>query len=435
MRETAALRRRILSRRANLVVVGQGHAGLSLACAAADAGFRVTAMDPDEARIGDLRRGVLSVPGVSEHAFRAGVASERITFSSDLDSIEEGDVVAICVPVPIRDHALDISFLEEICRRVGRHLRPGHLVILESTVHPGAADDCARPALETSGLSARHDFLLACSPDRIDPGNEEHGLQNTPRIVGGITREATGVAALFYGQLIDKVVQVSSCRAAEMAKLLESSFRHVNVGLVNEMAVLCNDQGIDVWEVVEAAATKPFGFMAFHPGPGVGGHSIPSDQALGGSDQGDGSSHALRLSEQAHSINSEMPKYVASRIEDTLREKGREVRGARILALGVTYKPDVADMAESPGLKVLIHLKHGGARVSFHDPYVSEVMMNGDLIGRSQLTERAVEAADCIAILAPHRAYDLDWIARHARLIFDAQNAFGPDRRPNVVRL
>jgi nucleotide sugar dehydrogenase len=296
---------------------------------------------------------------------------------------------------------------------------------VESTVYPGATDDLVRPALELSGLSASHDFLLAYSPERIDPGNEEHGLQNTPRIVGGITREATGVAALFYGQFVDKVVQVSSCRVAEMAKFLENTFRHVNVGLVNEMAVLCNEQGIDVWEVVEAAATKPFGFMSFHPGPGVGGHGIPGDQAPGD----------LRLVEQAHSVNSEMPEYVASRIEHALRAKGREVRGARILALGVTYRPDVGDTFESPALKVLNLLRGRGANVSYHDPYVPEVMLNGGLIGRSPLTERSVEAADCVVILTPHKAYDLDWIARHSSLVFDVRNAYGPDRRPNVVRL
>ena len=425
MKETAALRRRILSRRATLAVVGQGHAGLSLACVAADAGFAVRAIDPDEARIRDLRRGVLSVPGVSEHTFRAGVTSERITFSSDLELVQDSELVAICVPVPIRDQSPDLRYLQEVCRNVGRNLHPGQLVIVESTVDPGATEDLARPALEASGLSASHDFLLAHSPERIDPGNEEHGLQNTPRIVGGITREATGVAALFYGQFVDKVVQVSSCRTAEMAKLLESTFRQVNVGLANEMAVLCNEQGVDVWEVVDAAASKPFGFMSFHPGPGVGGHGIPGDQAPSG----------LRLVEQARSVNSEMPEYVASRIEHALREKGRELTGARILALGVTYKPDVGDTLESPALKVLNHLTRSGAKVSYHDPYVPEVSLNGDILGRSQLTEGSVEAADCLAILTPHKAYDLDWIARHAWLVFDAHNAYGPDRRPNVVRL
>jgi UDP-N-acetyl-D-glucosamine dehydrogenase len=435
MKETAALRRRILGRRATLAVVGQGYAGLSMACAAADAGFHVEATDLDEARIHDLRRGVLSVPGVSEHLFRAGVASGRITFSTRLGSIRESDLVAICVPAAIRDGSPDLAYLGELCSRVGRHLRPGHLVIVESAVFPGATEGLVRPALETSRLSASTDFLLAYSPERIDPGNDEHGLLNTPRIVGGITREATGVAALFFGQFVDKVVQVSSCQAAEMAKFLETTFRHVNIGLVNEIAVYCNQQGMDVWEVVEAAATKPFGFMPFHPGSGVGGQNVLWDQASEDASESIGTSRPLRLVERARSVNSQMPEYVASRIDQALKDKGREVRGARILALGVAYKPNVGDTLESPALKVMLHLMNSGAKVSYHDPYVAEVMLNGDVMGRSQLTERAVEAADCVAILAPHKDYDLDWIARHALLVFDAHNAFGPDRRANVVRL
>ena len=435
MKETAALRRRILSRRATLAVVGQGHAGLSLASVAADAGFRVLATDSDQDRISDLRRGVLSVPGVSDYAFRAGLATERITFSPELESIRESDLVSICVPTPVRDQTPDLSYLEAACRQVGGHLRPGHLVILESTVYPGATDEVVRPALEASGLSAGHDFLLANSPGRIDPGNDEHTLQNTPRIVGGTTREATGVAALFYGQFVDKVVQVSSCRAAELAQFLESMFRHVNVALVNEIAVFCNESGVDAWEVVEAAATKPFGFMPFHPGPGVGGHSIPMDSTSRPGQQADGNGHRFRILEQARAVNAEMPEYVAQRIAATLNETGKDVRSARILVLGVTYKPEVGDTLESPALRVMNVLKRNGAIVAYHDPYVSELTLNGDLLARTHLTERSVEAADCVAILTPHRAYDLDWIARHSVLVFDAQNAYGPDRRPNVVPL
>ena len=435
MKETAVLRRRILSRRATLAVVGQGHAGLSLACAAADAGFRVTATDADEARIRDLQRGLLSVPGVSERSFRAGLATERITFSTKLESIQESDLVSICVPTPIRDQTPDLSYVEEVSRQVGGHLRPGHLVILESNAFPGTTEEVVRRALEAAGLSAGHDFLLAYSPDRIDSGNEEHSLQNTPRIVGGTTREATGVAALFYGQFVDKVVQVSSCRAAELTLFLESMFRHVNVALVNEIAVFCNESGVDVWEVVEAAATKPFGFMPFQPGPGVGGNSIPLSSISRPAQEASSNGDRFRILEQAGAVNAEMPEYVARRIAATLNETGKDVRSARILVLGVTYKPDVGDTLESPALRVMNVLKRNGANVAYHDPYVSELMLNGDILARTPLTERSVEAADCVAILTPHRAYDLDWIARHGKLVFDAQNAYGPDRRPNVGRL
>jgi UDP-N-acetyl-D-glucosamine dehydrogenase len=435
VKETAALRRRILSRRATLTVLGQGHAGLSLSCAAADAGFHVAAIDVDEARIGDLQRGVLSVPGVSEPAFRAGLASGRITFSSSLEPIHEGDVVVVCVPVPIRDEVPDLHYMEEMCREVGQHLRSGHLVIMDSHGYPGMTDELVQPALESSGLSANHDFLLAYSPERLEPGNEEHGVQNTPRIVAGITREATGVAALFYGQFVDKVVQMSSCRAAELATFLENAFTHVNVGLVNEIAVLCREQGIDAWEVVEAAATKPFGFMPFDPGLGAGGNGVPLDVNARASEKPDVAKQVLHVLEQAVAENSRMPDYVAQRIEEALHDKGRDIRGARILALGVTSKPDVGDALESPALQVMNHLKRSGANITYHDPLIQEVMLNGDAVARTQLTERSVEAADCVAILTPHRAYDLDWIARHAMLVFDARNAYGPDRRPNVVRL
>ena len=435
MRETAALRRRILSRRATVAVVGQTHAGLSLACAAAHDGFRVAAIDTDEARISDLNRGVLSVPGVSEHAFRAGLAGGRLTFSTRLESIQEHDLVVVCAQVPIRDQTPDVGYVESLCRQLGRRLRPGHLVIMESAGYPGMTDEVVRPAVEASGLSATNDFLLAYSPERVDPGNEEHGIQNTPRIVGGTTREATGVAALFYGQLVDKVVQVSSCAAAEMAKFIESAFRYVNVGLVNEMAVFCSERGIDVWEVLEAAATKPFGFMPFYPGPGAGGNDIPHEASHRGAGEPENGTSPLRIVESARSVNTQMPRHVASQIERALTEKGKELNGASVLALGVTYKPDVGGTVESPALKVVDELIRRGARVRFHDPYVLEETLNGDVLARSQLTERSVESVDLVAILTPHRAYDLDWIARHAQLVFDVRNAFGPDRRPNVVPL
>jgi UDP-N-acetyl-D-glucosamine dehydrogenase len=432
MKETAALRRRILSRRASLAVVGQGYMGLSLACAAAEAGFHVTAIDSDQVKIRELRAGLLTVAGVSERAFRAAIASENLTFSASIDSIEGRDIVLICVPIPIRDQSPELGYLEQICKEVGRDLRAGQLVILESSAYPGVTDDLVRPALEVSGLHAGRDFLLAYAPERLDPGTEERSLENTPRIVGGTTPEATGVAALFYGQFVDKVVQVSSCRTAELAKFLENIFRHVNVALVNEMAMFCHQAGMDVWEAVEAAGTKPFGFMPFYPGPGIGGHSFPLNSSMQGA-HNDGP--PLRMLEQARGVNAQMPEYVAARIAEALSPSGKELKGARILVLGVAYKPDLGDVLESAAVKVLGALRSRGAKVVYHDPYVPELSLNGDVLASGQLTERSVEAADCVAILTPHRAYDLDWIARHAPLVFDARNAYGPDRRPNVVPL
>jgi UDP-N-acetyl-D-glucosamine dehydrogenase len=260
-------------------------------------------------------------------------------------------------------------------------------------------------------------------------------LRNTPKIVGGITPEATGLASLFYEQLVEKVVVVSSCRAAELAKLLENTFRHVNIALVNEMSVLCHEMGIDVWEVTDAAATKPFGFMPFAPGPGVGGHCIPLDPAYLAWQVRRDVGHQFRILEQAQDINAQMPGYVAARIGDALNDAGKPVNGARILILGVAYKPDVGDVRESPSLKVMALLSRRGADVVFNDPHAPRVQLNGSILSSTELTQREIEAADCVALLTSHGAYDLDWIADHARLLFDARNAFGPNRRANVIRL
>jgi UDP-N-acetyl-D-glucosamine dehydrogenase len=435
MKGTAVLRRRILARRATVAVVGQGYVGVSLACAASEAGFQVRGIDLDQDRIGDLSRGVLAVPGVSEELFRAGVDAGKLSFTTDPDAINGADVILICVPTPVRDHAPDLSFVEQASRDVAERLTPGRLVVLESTTYPGTTEDLVRPILETSGLVAARDFLLAYSPERIDPGNDEFGLRNTPKIVGGISPEATGLASLFYEQLVDKVVVVSSCRAAELAKLLENTFRHVNIALVNEMAAVCNEVGIDVWEVTEAAATKPFGFMPFSPGPGVGGHCIPLDPAYLAWQVRRDAGRQFRILEQAQDVNSQMPGYVATRIGDALNEVGKPVKGARILVLGVAYKPDVGDVRESPALKVMSVLTRRGADVAFSDPHIRQVAVNDRWVAGVELSQREIVKADCVAVLTPHQSFDLDWIADRAALVFDARNAYGPDRRPNVVRL
>jgi UDP-N-acetyl-D-glucosamine dehydrogenase len=435
IKSTATLKSRVVSRTASVGIVGQGYVGLSLACAAADAGFPVTAVDVDRNRIDELRQGNLSVPGVNEGLFEAGISTSRIEFTTDPDRLKNADVVLICVPTPLRDHSPDLSYVEQACRDIARGLTHGRLVVLESTTYPGTTDQLVRPLLEASGLTAGKDFLLAYSPERIDPGNEEFTLRNTPKVVGGHTPEATETTTLFYEQLVDKVAVVSSCRAAELSKLLENTFRHVNVALVNEMAMLSQEMGIDVWEVVDAAATKPFGFMPFHPGPGVGGHCVPLDPTYLSWQVRREAGHQFRILEQAEDINAQMPAYVASRIGDALNDAGKAVRGADILVLGVAYKVDVGDIRESPAIKVMTHLHRRGANVSFHDPYVEAVNVNGDVLRRSQLTRKAISGSDCVAILTPHSGFDFEWIAAHSRLIFDARNAYSNGRRDNVVRL
>jgi len=435
MRSTSMLRRRLLNRDARVAVVGQGYVGLSLACAAAEAGFEVTGVAVAPDRVDALAAGRLVVPGVDDASFRRGVATGRLRFTADPAGLAAGDVICICVPTPVRDHTPDLSYVEQACRDVARHLVAGRLVVLESSTYPGTTNDLVAPLLEASGQRAGRDFLLAYSPERIDPGNTEFHFGNTPRVVGGTTTEATAVATLFYEQMIEKVVTVSSARAAELAKLLENTFRHVNIALVNEMATVCHELGIDVWEVIEAAASKPFGFMAFTPGPGVGGHCIPLDPAYLAWQVRRDVGHQFRILEQAQDVNAQMPGWVAARIGEALNEHAKPLKGARILVLGVAYKPDVGDMRESPSLRVMHTLSRRGAKLAFHDPYVEAVAVDGRRLQRSELTARAVARADLVALLTPHSDYDLEWLAGTAALLFDARNAFGPGRRPNVVRL
>jgi UDP-N-acetyl-D-glucosamine dehydrogenase len=435
LRSTSALRRRLLARDARVAVIGQGYVGLSLACAAAEAGFTVTGIDVDAARIAGLAAGEPCVPGVDADAFRHASATGRMGFTTDAAALRDAEVVCICVPTPVRDHAPDLSFVAQACRDVAAHLTAGRLVILESSTYPGTTTELVGPLLETSGLRAGRDFLLAYSPERIDPGNQEFHFGNTPRIVGGASAEATAVATLFYEQMVSKVLALSSARAAELAKLLENTFRHVNIALVNEMAMLCHDMGIDVWEVLEAAATKPFGFMAFTPGPGVGGHCIPLDPAYLAWQVRRDAGRQFRILEQAQDVNAQMPGWVARRIGEALNEHAKPLKGARVLVLGVAYKPDVGDVRESPSLQVMAALARRGVRLSFHDPLVDAATVDGRRMARVELTARAVAGADLVALLTPHSSYDLDWLARTATLVFDARNAFGPGQWPNLVRL
>jgi UDP-N-acetyl-D-glucosamine dehydrogenase len=392
-------------------------------------------IDVDAARVAALAQGNLSVPGVADETFREAFGTGNLSFSTDPAAIERTDIIVVCVPTPVRDHGPDLSFVEDACRTVAEHLPSGSLVVLESTTYPGTTEQVVAALLETSGLSVGWDFLLAYSPERIDPGNTEYDFRLIPRIVGGMSPEATGVASLFYEQLVDKVEAVSSCRAAEFAKLLENTYRHVNIALVNEMAMFCHEIDIDVWEVIGAAASKPFGFMPFFPGPGVGGHCIPLDPTYLAWQIRRDSGHMFRILEQAQDINAQMPSWVASRIGDALNEHGKAVKGATILVLGVTYKPNIGDVRESPALKVISTLKRRGAQVEYHDPFVDEVTINGTVLPGVELTHRSIAKADCVALLTPHRSFDLEWISERAMLLFDARNAFQDRRLGNVVRL
>ena len=429
------LQRRVEAGEAVVCVIGQGYVGLTVAAAAASAGMQVRAVDISADRIAALAAGRNVVPGVDDELFALGHGSGRMSFGSDFAAVGESDVVLLCVPTPVVDHRPDLSYIESAARGVAPYLSRGSLVVLESTTYPGTTEQVVMPLLEAHGLRSGTDFLLAYSPERVDPGNPKYGLRNTPRVVGGLDPAATATAAAFYALLVDDVHTVSSCRAAELAKLLENTFRMVNIALVNELAVLCADQGIDVWEVIDAAGTKPFGFMPFYPGPGVGGHCIPLDPTYLAWQARRDTGRRLHLVETAQDINAQMPAYVAGRVVDTLNDHGLSVRGARLLALGVTYKRDVGDVRESAAIEVLERLQRKGAEVSFHDPFVEEVHDRGLSLARSDLTVEALAAADCVLLLTPHSSYDLDLIVRHSALLFDARNAIGDRHTPSVVTL
>jgi UDP-N-acetyl-D-glucosamine dehydrogenase len=427
---------RIVGRLARVAVVGQGYVGLTLASATAEAGFSVVGIDVDAARIDGLARGDLVVPGVSEQAFGAGTKDGRLTFSADPAPIGGAELIFICVPTPLQDGAPDLQFVESASSTVSQHLQPGSLVILESTTYPGTTENLVLPILEEgSGLRAGEDFLLAYSPERIDPGNAEFGMRNTPRVVGGCTPEASAAAVVFYDQIVDKVLAVSTTRVAETAKLLENTFRHINIALVNELSILCHEISIDVWEVIDAAATKPFGFMPFFPGPGIGGHCIPLDPTYLAWHIRRESGRRFGVLEQAQDVNERMPDWVASRVGEILNDRGRAVKDADILVLGVTYKADVGDVRGSPSLRVMQALHRKGAQVSFHDFYVEEVPLNGGVARGVEDLDAAIAAADCVLLLTPHSDYDLERIADRARVVFDTRNVYGSARRPNVVTL
>ena len=431
----STLRAKISSHTATVAVVGQGYVGLSVAAGAATVGMQVYGIDLDAERIAALSEGRNVVPGVPDEAFDLAFSTGRLHFGTDPSVISRADIVLICVPTPVFEHRPDLRPIEGAGKAVGEHLSAGSLVILESTTYPGTTEQVLKPLLEAHGLKAPRDFLLAYSPERVDPGNPKFGLANTPRIVGGLGNDATRCAGAFYGEIVDRVMTVSSLRAAELAKLLENTYRMVNIALVNELAMLCAEQGIDTWEVIEAAATKPFGFMPFYPGPGVGGHCIPLDPTYLAWQSRRDTGKPFRLVELAQDINAQMPEYVSRRILTMLNARGLSIKNAKLLALGVTYKPNVGDIRESAAIEVLADLVQLGAKVSYHDPFVKQIHSHGMRLNCRPLTKAAVAAADCVLLLTPHDSYDVADILENAQLLFDARNASGRLKSPKLERL
>jgi UDP-N-acetyl-D-glucosamine dehydrogenase len=404
-------------------IVGLGYVGLPLAVELANAGFRVLGFDIQDRVVDGLNAGHSHVKDVSDAQLQAVVRSGRFSATTDMLRLAEPDAVSICVPTPLSKFKdPDVSFIVAATESVKRTLRRGQAIILESTTYPGTTREILLPALESTGLAVGEDFFLAFSPERVDPGNATYGTRNTPKVVGGITDDCREVAMALYRPAIDILVPVSTTEAAELVKLLENTFRSVNIGLVNEMAIVCDKLGVNVWEVIEAAATKPFGFMKFLPGPGLGGHCIPVDpHYLAWKMRG--LNYKTRFIDLAGELNTEMPLFWVRKLAEALNGQGKAVRGASILVLGVAYKRDIDDIRESPALDIIRLLEGQGARVSYTDPHVPAFTEDGREFRSVPLNPETVAAADCIMIVTDHSAVDYRMIRRHAKLVVDTRNA------------
>ena len=416
----------------DLVVIGLGYVGLPLAQEASRAGLAVTGLDVSAGVVEGLNAARSHVDDLSD-ADIAEMIERGFTATTDASVIADARAVVICVPTPLTpEGGPDLGAVLGATRAIADHLRPGQLVVLESTTYPGTTDDEVRPVLEAGGLVAGRDFHLAFSPERIDPGNEVYGMRNTPKVVGGHTEACTDAAAAFYGTFVDTVVRARGTREAEMAKLLENTYRHINIALVNEMARFCHELDIDLWDVIAAAKSKPFGFQAFYPGPGVGGHCIPIDPNSLSYQVQAKLGYPFRFVELAQEINAGMPSYVVRRIQDALNDEGKALRGSRVLLLGVTYKPDIADQRESPAKPIAVELRDKGADVEFHDPHVVTWRLGSESLTRVDDLDSALARADIVVLLQNHSDYDLASIAAQAGRLFDTR---GATSGPKVVRL
>ncbi len=432
------LLQKIENRTARVAVMGLGYVGLPLAVVFADVGFEVTGIDPDQSKIDCLKRGESYIQDVPSEDVRRHVEAGRLRATSDFAALGEMDSVSICVPTPLRKTGdPDLSFILDASRELCRHLHPGMLIVLESTTYPGTTRELMLPTIsEGTDLEIGVDFFLAFSPERVDPGRTDFTTINTPKVMGGVTQACGEVAAAMYGQALQEIVRVSSSEAAEMTKLLENTFRMVNIGLVNEMALMCERLGIDVWEVIEAAATKPFGYMKFTPGPGLGGHCIPIDP-LYLSWKLRSLNYTARFIELASEINTGMPRHVVSMVMDALNDRAIALKGSQILVLGVAFKPNVDDVRESPALDVIGLLQEKGAHVRYHDPYVPRIRQDEIVMDSEVDAVLAARQADCVVIITNHDMYDYAAILDAARLIVDTRNATGNSGagRQNVIKL
>lgn len=430
-----ALLERVQRAEASSAVVGLGYVGLPLALEIARSGYRVLGYDVSDDVVATINAGCAHIRDVKAAAVAELVDGGQFSATRDAARLAECDVISVCVPTPLsKTRDPDVSYVVAATEAVAAVLRPGQLVILESTTYPGTTRELMLPMLEAGGLRVGHDFFVCFSPERVDPGNPHWGVRNTPKVIGGITDRCTAAGAAFYGRVMDRVVTVSSTEAAELTKLLENTFRAVNIALVNEITQAADRLDVDVFEVIQAAATKPFGFMKFMPGPGIGGHCIPLDphylawkmRTL---------NYKTRLIELAGEVNSEMPLFVVNKVSDALNERRKALRGSRVLVLGVAYKRDTDDVRESPALDIMRLLEAKGTEVDYHDPYVAEVHEDGIVRHSVPFEPHELETYDCILIAADHSAIDYERLASLECPVVDTRNAMGNVNASNVVRL
>lgn len=415
---------RIRTRKAVSGIIGLGYVGLPLAMTLAEAGFKVVGLDISKAKVKLLNSGKSDIDDIPNETVRQAVQSGHFSASDDARKLAHVDIISICVPTPLsKTKDPDVSYILAAVDWVKVHMKKGTLVVLESTTYPGTTVDLILPILEGTGKKVGEDFFLAFSPERVDPGNKNYTTKNTPRVVGGVTPDCTRVAKAFYEQTISSVVAVSSTQAAEMVKLLENTFRSVNIGLVNEVALMCDRLGLDVWEIIDAAASKPFGFMPFYPGPGLGGHCIPIDphylswklKSL---------NYYARFIELAGDINSHMPEYVVERIVRAMNHRfGLALSRCSIVVLGVAYKGDIKDVRESPALDVIKLLRDRGAKVVYNDPHVAQIRWEESYLKSVKLTDSLLKQADLVLVITNHKDYDYQWIVNNAKFVFDTRNA------------
>jgi len=436
-RELFSLEVRIKNKEARVGVIGLGYVGLPLVKLFLGSGFRVTGFDIDPRKVASLNRGRSYIRHISAREIRGFLAKKAFRATSDFSRLRQLDVIIICVPTPLDAHKNpDLSYVLNTSRFIARHLRKGQLVVLESTTYPGTTEEEMLPILEQSGLRAGRDFSLAFSPERENPGDKIYSTGKIPKVIGGLTANCLRLARALYGQIVVRTVPVSSPRVAEAVKLLENIFRSVNIAMVNEMKIIFERLGIDIWEVIQAASTKPFGYMPFYPGPGYGGHCIPVDPyyLTWKAKEVD---YQTKFIELAGELNTRMPYYVVNKTIEALNGQGKSIRGARVLVLGIAYKRDIDDQRESPSLKIISLLREKGAKVAYNDPYVPRSRGHREYPGlelRSvSLTTRRLKASDAVIIATDHSAYNYDWIARTAPLVVDTRNAV-KKKRKNIVK-